>query len=405
MKASVLWFAMLVFLTLVSVSARAEYTSTLPSGMFLLDSGVYLSNLSNAYDDSGNLGPLIAPIERYEPGGGLQGTLSPEVDVDFCVLVSQIQYGITDFLTLGVGIPVVMYTDIDVEFDWEPGDYQAFLGRPYSEQDFWEWAASMGQPKPEDWRGNEGVPSDVVIGLRYRFSDHIDWFERSGLGMALMAFGAVETSTKADPEELVSTGTTLWDLHSQGQLGFHLGIDKFFKDSLDGRLVVGVDFFYEFLFESEYITPAGEKHPLLLNFKSYVGETYTLDPGDFMGASLQVDVVPVKGHVLSAWLVGGDMKRAQSLPPLLSLSLQYTHTRLGQSDWKSDSEIWDWEKEKIWRPGYKNTLFGKATLSLLRLGVPLQLYVAYRNQTLIPGKNSRAANVLVGGLQIPVKFW
>ena len=88
--------------------------------------------------------------------------------------------------------------------------------------------------------------------------------------------------------------------------------------------------------------------------------------------------------------------------------MRYTHTRFGQTDWETpyQDSYWEWEdKEEVWQPGYKNIVTGLATISLLRLGVPLQVYGGYRNQSWIPGKNFRAANVFTAGLRVPLKFW
>ena len=59
------------------------------------------------YDDTGRLTPLIDEIERYEPGGGWQGTIVPDVLVHYGVLVSQLQYGLLDDLSLGPGTTLV----------------------------------------------------------------------------------------------------------------------------------------------------------------------------------------------------------------------------------------------------------------------------------------------------------
>jgi hypothetical protein len=394
-----------LFCLVVPSLVNAGYTETLPAGAFMLDSSFSMSSLSRAWNNNGHLGRLIAPIERYEPGGGLQGILRPEVEVEFAVWITQLQFGILDNLSVGIGLPVVAYTDINVDFEWDPGDFQSFIGRPYSESDFWEWAESMGQPKPGDWRGNKWVTSDLVLGVRYRFSDYIPWCVRNGLGIGAMVTGNIRTSKPPDPEEVVSAGTTMWDLHSQGELGFHLSADKSFKKSLDGRFLVGIDLFYEFLFPQRLKTPTGERHPLMLNYEPYVGRTYRLDPGDFKGGSVLLEFVPVKGPEWGTWLVKGDTTKAASLPPLINVAVQYRFTHLSQSDWQSDSAIWDWEREKLWRPGYKNTLLARLTISLFRLGLPVQLYGAYRNQSWIPGKNTRAANVVMGGLRVLGKFW
>ncbi len=396
---------LMVLTLLAGGSAQAAYTVTLPKGAFLLDESLSFSLLNRAWNNAGTLGPLIAPIERFEPGGGKQGTLTPDVDVRFNVLINQLQYGILDNLSFGIGIPVVLATDIDVDFGWTPGDYQAQLGRPYSESDFWDWAQSMGQPKPGDWRGNQGVLSDMVLGLRYRYSDHFSWCLRHHLALSVMLMANIPTGRQADPEAVVAAGTTMWDLHSQGELGAHLAIEKFFPEALDNRLSVGVDLFYEALLKQEFDTPTGIQNPLLLSYAKYVGDTYTLDPGDFLGASLLLEFVPIRGPAWGTWLVGGDAGKASRLPPLLTAALEYRFTWLFQSNWESASPQFDWEREKLWRPGYKNTLTGRATLSLLRLGLPLQIYGTYRNQTWIPGKNTRAANVYSVGLQVLAQFW
>ncbi len=383
----------------------AGFTQTAPENTFIIDQNISFSLLKYRYDNFGNRTTLIDPIERYEPGSGLQGIMIPEAQVSFLVSISMIQYGLLKHLTLAVGIPVVLSTDIDLNLKWIPGDYQNTLGRSYSEDDFWAWANSMGQPKPTDWHGNKGVLSDIILGLRYRFSDDMKWFKKTGVRMSVQLMGALPTSTQADPEEVASAGTTMWDLHSMGELGVHLSLDKDFGDPLQGRVSLGLDLFYEALFEHEYKTPRGTKNPLLLSYSSYVGDTYSLDPGDFSGLALELDVIALYGPALASWLVKGDAGAAAKLPPMVSLLFRYTYTHLGQSDWKSQSAIWDWEREKLWLPGHKNTLFAKMSISLLRVGVPLQLYVAYRNQSWLAGKNCRAADVISGGLVIPAKFW
>jgi hypothetical protein len=217
--------------------------------------------------------------------------------------------------------------------------------------------------------------------------------------------GALPTGRQADPEEIATTGTTMWDLHSQGELAFHLSADWKLGGPLAGRLGFGLDLFYEILFEHEYTTATGSRHPLLLSYAGYVGETYRLDPGDFCGLALELEAIAWQGPSLATWISGGDAAKAEALPPLLTLTLRYTYTHLGQSDWTSRSAIWDWEREKLWLPGEKNTLWGRIKISLLRLGVPVQLYFAYRNQSWLGGQNSRAADVFTGGLILPAQFW
>lgn len=385
--------------------ARAGFTETVPAETFMLDAKLSMAALSSRYDDDGNKVPLIDPVVRYEPGGSLQGILTPRTDVNILLMVNQLQYGLLDNLTVGVGLPVVLYTDIDLDLGWTPGDHQTQLGRSYSEEDFWAWAESMGQPKPTGRRTNQGVLSDLVLGLRYRFSDDLGWFDRTGLAAAASLMGALPTGRHAEPEELATMGTSMWSLHSQGELCFHLSFDWSVPWIRADRLVLGVDVFYEVLFEHTYRTPRGTRHPLLLNYASYVGDDYTIDPGDFAGVAVQLDVVPWQGPALGTWLTDGDPRKAERLPPLLAISMRYTFTHLDGSDWESESTLWDWESEKLWLPGYKNTLWVRLIVSLLRVGVPLQAYLSYRNQTWLAGRNSRATDVYSAGLTVPARFW
>lgn len=394
-----------ILVLLLPACVFAGFTETLPKGTFLLDMGYIISNLDSAYNNEGEKVPLIEPIDRYEPGGGMQGVLIPEAEVELQILLTQIHYGITESLTLGIAIPLVTKTYIQPNMRWEPGDYQNTLGRPYSETDFWQWADSMGQPKPDDWEGNKGVLSDIILAGRYRFTDKSEWFQDKGMAMSFMLQYALPTGTQPDPEEVITAGTTTWDLHSNGELNLHLGIDKTFKESLDNRLVLGLDLYHEFHFPHRYTAPTGEKNPLMLNFRPYVGKHYTIDGGDFSGFSTAVDVVPLKGPALATWVSKNDSKKAESFPPLLTLSAMYTYTYLQQSDWESESEIWDWEREKLWRPGYKNILTFKAVISLLRVGAPIQPYVSFRNLTWIPGKNCRAPDVWNFGARVLMQFW
>jgi hypothetical protein len=389
--------------SLVASPAAAGFTDTAPQGLFVLESRMAFSRIAGHWNGEGELGTLIEPVELYEPGGGLQGRLVPEVDARLQILISMLLYGITDDLTLFVGVPLVLRTHIIPDLNWIPGDYSPQLGRPYSEDDFWEWAASMGQPKPGPWEARN-VLSDIVVGTRWRFSDRLGGMP-DGLHLAVSAFGALPTGIHPDPEEIVATGTSSWNLHAQGELGLHLSADYRFPGRFDDRLTLGLDVFYEAFLPRTYVSSTGEIHPLLLNHRPYVGETYRVNPGDFFGAEIAAWLVAIRGPALQTWLTRAAPEMAESLPPLLSLSAAYNFTAVGQSRWYSESAIWNWENERFWAPGYKNILFVGANVSLLRLGVPLDLYVNYRNLTLLPGRNVRAPNIFFAGARVPVKFW
>ncbi len=396
--------ALLVIL-LAAAPARAGFTETLPQDTFMLDEAFVVSWIDSIWDNQGNQAPLIEPVVRYEPGGGKQGVIHARPVANYYILINQLQYGLLDELSLGLGIPVIIKTRVTPNLSWETGDYQRQIGRVYSEQDFWDWAASMGQSKPTTWVGNLGTLSDMVIGLRYRFTHRMPGIRALGLHAALSVFGMLPTGKHADPEEIMSIGTTLWDLHTQGDLAFHMSVEKDFEHELDGRLTIGLDMFYEAFFTRTLTSATGEKHPLLLNQRPYVGEHYQVKPGDFSGVSLQITGVPYRGPALASWLTNGSAEAAESLPPIISVSVRYTFVHLQQTDWRSDFELWDWEHEKFWRPGYKNILDFSLTVSLLRLGVPAQIYASFRTLNLIPGKNCRSAENLSVGLRVPLKLW
>lgn len=395
---------LLLAVVLLPGRAGARPTATMPKHTFMLDVAHANSWVRNAYDNHGNKGPLIEPMYRYEPGGGLQGIIIPNARVNFQLIVPQLRYGITDYLTAAFGVPVSLRTKVEPDLGWVPGDYYWPLGRSYTEEDFWQWAQSMGQGKPGVWEGNKGVLSDIVLGLRYRISHLLPAFERAGWGLAVTAYWALPTGTKKDNEELASAGTTSWELHFQGELGFHVTIDKTFR-SLADRFTVGLDVFYEVFFEHSYKAGTGAKHPLIQNQAPYVGETYTIDPGDFMGFGVYLEFIPWIGPTTDNWLTRRAADGGASYPPLLTVGLGYIFTYHGQSDWTSNSALWDWTQEKAWRPGYKNRLILDVQLSFMRLGAPFMAYVSLKNLSWIPGRNNRPADVIMTGLRIPFKIW
>lgn len=372
--------------------------------MFMLDVAYAYSLVTNAYDNQGRKVPLLAPMRRYEPGGGLQGIIIPNARVTFQMLIPQIRYGILDYLTAAVGVPVVLQTRIDPRMGWVSGDYYWTLGRSYTEEDFWRWAASMGQPKPGTWVGNEGVLSDIVLGMRYRFSAHLPRVERAGFGLALTAYYALPTGRQKDPEEIASAGTTSWELNFQGDLGFHLTADKSFH-TLRDRLTVGLDVFYEVFLPHRYRSGVGTKNPLIQTQAPYVGETYVIDPGDFMGCGVYLEGVVWVGPTTQNWLTRRRRDGGAAFPPLVTLSVGYVFTYLTQTDYRSDSALWDWTQEKPWRPGFKNRLLFDLQLSFLRLGAPFMLYVSYKNLSWIHGRNNRPSDVVMSGIRVPFKFF
>ncbi len=384
-------------------AGRAANTTTVPKNVFILDASWMDATTEVGWDDARRPLPLLQGIDRYEPGGGLQGTITAKPVANFRLVVPQILYGLTDELTLALAMPVVTSRHIDPHLGWTPGDYQPSLGRPYSQDDFWQWAKSMGQKKPGVFRA-DAEPADMVIGLRWRLPQPA-LLEQAGIRAALALQGAIPTGRAQDPEELVAAGTTVWDLHNYGDLEAHLGFDRPFESGGVTRLNLGLDFYYSWLRPREMVSPTGIKNPLLLTYSPYIGKTWTLDPGDFLGVTAMVEVVPLVGPTWASFISGRKIERARAFPPLLMVSVGHTYVGVGQTHFESESKIWSWDREKLWKPGDKNTVKLGAELSLLRLGLPLQIYAGYRNQEWVPGRNTRAANITSVGARLMLRFW
>ncbi|MSQ82357.1 MAG: hypothetical protein EXR77_05490 [Myxococcales bacterium] len=402
-KTGARWVCLLLA-TLAAQTAYAGNTSTLPAGAFILDQSWLEADTTVQWSSTRKPLTLLPGIDRYEPGGGLQGTITASPFVRYRFLVSQLFLGLTDKLTLAVGVPLVTSTTIAPNFGWKPGDYQSNLGRKYSEDDFWQWAKSMGQPKPAAFDGNHYTLADIVVGLRWRLPDS-SALEAAGVQAAVAAQVAIPTGVTQDPEQLVSAGTTLWELNNYGDAELHLALDRPFKVDGVQRLSFGIDAWYSWFRERTYVTPRGTHSPLLLTYAPYVGETYRVDPGDFVAVTAMVEVAPLLGPTWATFASGYSLEKANNFPPLLNLTFGHSYISVGQSRYYSQSAVWSWDREKLWLPGDKNTVRLGADISLLRMGLPLQFYTQYRNQEWVAGRNTRASNIFVAGVRLIMKFW
>ncbi len=395
-----------VLALLAALPARAGTTDTLPAGAFLLDTSYVIALTDKQFDRNRREVSLIEPIKRYEAGGGWQGTLRARPTVDMRMFVTQLLYGITDRWVAGVVVPVAVETTIVPNLDWTPGDWNSSLGRPYSEKDFWEWAGSLGQPKPAaTWRGNVWTPADLVLASRYRLPE-TDVMRRLGLRWAVMVQAALPTGREVDPEEVIDIGTSGWWLHNFGDLELHLAADWRLRDAAGvDRLTVGIEAWYAWLRTKTLQTPTGAKNPLLLTYSPYVGDTHEVDGGDWQAARLTVDVVPLIGPTFGTWMTKGSVAAAAAFPPLLSLNLSYDCIYLQPTVWTSHDPIWSDERARYWGEGYKHAFAATVTLSLMRLGAPLQLYVRQRSLDIVAGQNMRPANATAFGVRLLAKFW
>lgn len=396
-----------LLLCLIPTLAFSMETQVLPQGVIMLDVGYLRTALDKQWSGDRRALSLIDDIPRYEPGGGLQGILRAKPVAEFDFLLLQALYGVTDSLSVGLNVPIIMRSTVATNLSWEPGDYQPQLGRAYSMDDFWSWALSMGQPRVADKVTDTRFRlADIVVGIKYLLP-RSDWMKEHHFRWSAQLNVAIPTGTNADPEEAVSVGTNLWELHAAGDVELHVAADKHFfvDDSGVFRLNVGADVFYSFFRPRQYQGGRGLKNPLLNNNAFYVGDTYWIDPGDWIGGTVSVDVVPFIGPTRASIVSGGSLEKAQALPPMLTVSGSYSYVGTFQSDWQSNSKLWDWDREKLWQAGEKNIFKVTGTVSLLRVGVPIQLYASYRTQDIIPGRFTRPANVFTGGVRAIVKFW
>ena len=396
-----------LLLLLVPTLAAAMETQVLPQGAISVDVGYLRTALDKQWSGDRRALSLIDDIPRYEPGGGLQGILRAKPVAEFDFLLVSALYGVTDSLSVGVNVPILMRSTIATNLSWEPGDYQPQLGRAYSLEDFWSWADSMGQPRVTDRAVNTQFRvADIVLGAKYLLP-RSTWMKENHFRWSAQLNVALPTGSNADPEEAVSVGTNLWELHAAGDVEAHVSADKHFFVDEHGiyRLNVGADVFYAFFRPRLYTAGKGLKNPLLNNNAFYVGDTYWIDPGDWVAGTVSVDVVPFIGPTFASIVSGGSLEKAQALPPMLTLSASYSYIATMQSDWQSNSPLWDWDREKLWKAGEKNIFKFTGTISFFRLGVPVQLYASYRTQDIIPGRYTRPANVFTGGVRAVVKFW
>lgn len=399
--------ALALVICLAATSGHALETQVLPKGAWMVDVSWLKSSIDKQWSGERRALSLIDDIPRYEPGGGLQGILRARPKADFDFLLVQLMYGITDRLAVGVYVPIVLNMVVTTNLSWEPGDYQSQLGRQYSEDDFWAWAASMGQPRvPAQWTGKTPSVADIVLGGKFLLPE-FDWMKEHHFRWSTQLQVALPTGSNFDPEEAVSAGTNLWELHTAGDVEVHLAADKQFFVDENGiaRFSLGADAFYALFRPRTYTAGHGKKNPLLNNIADFVGDTYIVDGGDWLAGTLSFDVVPIIGPTRASIVSGGDLEKANRLPPLLTLTAGFTHIETFQSDWRSNSPLWDWDREKFWKPGEKNMVRVVATVSFLRLGAPLQAYVSYRTQDLIPGRYTRPASVFSVGVRALLKFW
>ena len=170
-------------------------------------------------------------------------------------------------------------------------------------------------------------------------------------------------------------------------------------------LNLGFEGYYAWMRPRSYTTPTGAAYPLMLDYAPYVGSSYSIHPGDWEAGNVEVDGVPLMGPTRASFISGGDVALAQSFPGLITLTASYSYVHCEASTWSSDSAIWDYQREQLWAEGDKSILKGSVVVSLLRIGLPLQLYADYHNQSWIPREETPATDSWDAGIRLIARFW
>ncbi|MFC1889630.1 hypothetical protein ACFL4G_07735 [Thermodesulfobacteriota bacterium] len=378
---SILFAAVALVLLSAPKQSLAGWADTLPKHGMVIETS-FLSNVVRTQFDEKRQEEPLAEIDMYAPTGEFLGTIVANAEALTQTLVTQIAVGVTDRLTMAIAIPLVTHRQVDLGLDWEEGDFSNDLGRPYSEDDFWAWAGSMGQDKPPDWMDTDATVGDIILVLLYNFVN------RPRFAFTTMGFVNTGSGEDPDPEILGAYGTTMFDFGFMGDIGLHALIDfKFPETRFLKRVTLGLEPYYEHFWDRRYKAPTGRDNPLISNDAPYIGDHYPMQPGDYFGYNAGIHVELIKGPKKPSWLTRSNPEFQAMMPAILSLDLLFSHMLSFDSIYESKSEVWNDEKEEDNAAADKFTLGGKVTLSLLRYGIPLDIYAKYSNQEIIAGKN------------------
>lgn len=395
-----IWLVSSLILAHEAAPLWAGFADTPGKGVFVLDVALQNPRSRYRFDDGGQRRNLADDIVMYDPAGNRLGTISAPARHHDRVLLTQLIYGITEDWTVAVIVPYFMRTETELNLAWKPGAYAADLGRPYSEEDFWQFAESMGQRKPPDFKARNRL-GDIILGGVASFA------KTATYQTAALFFASTRTGTQADPEVLGATGTTGFELQSNGDVGLHLLGDY----ALVGRygeggprLSLGGEVFYEWFFPRRFKTAKGRLNPLMLNEGLYAGDTYLVIPGDWLGGSLGLQWTMIQGTDSPSWITAKNPQLQKTLPPLLSVQPIVKYIRFFGNRYRSDSPFFDRRQNQLHPNGFRVTARLKAALNLLRYGVPLSLYYEYADQELIPGRSFFPIVNHIYGLQLYAAF-
>jgi hypothetical protein len=385
----------LALLALLAAAPRAfaGFADTPGKGMIILDVNYRYAWTEHFLDDHGRLTNLNADIVMYDPAGTPLGTISvPAYHFDK-VLLTQLFYGFTENFAGGVVVPYFLASQTDLHLNWTSGAYAGDLGRPYSEQDFWAFAGSMGQQKPKDFRAGARI-GDVVLGGIYNLKKTKRW------QTAALGFVSTRSGSKADPELLGAIGTSGFELQTNGDVGLHLLGDYF----LNPRISAGGELFYEGFFPRRNRSALGTVNPLLSYEGRYNGGTYIVVPGDWFGATAGMQFTLLRGTNHESWITRGKPAMQKSLPALFTVRPSLKYTRFLGNRYASASDYFDRTMNASHRAANRYTFEFSAAANFLRYGVPLGPYYQYHSQELVRGTNFIPVMDHTVGVQVYAAF-
>lgn len=214
--------AALLLLMSLPLPASAENTQVLPKGHGSIQLGYFYDSISREADDAGRdrelgytlnhvdltnignavlqqqIGPLPFDILQY-------ATTSLEARSEAMGTMLAFQYGVTDRLSVGVGMPYFSYARTRVHFMVDAGFTPAAIAAGVDNlilanttpkglvQDYLHNV--LGYDRIENWTSGPGI-GDVVVGAKYRF------FSQEMFAMAASGFLSIPTGEPDDERNL-----------------------------------------------------------------------------------------------------------------------------------------------------------------------------------------------------------
>ncbi len=391
--ARVAWIVALLAPPCAVPAAHAGLADTPPQGAVIFETRYQNTATQGRYDGSGKLVDLADPVERYAPTGEFQGKILVPGVHEAEVAINTLAVGVTDWFSVAVVWPFLISQKTDLNLGWESGDFIPEFNRQMTEDDFWDWAGSLGQPKPPNWSAY-GTPGDVLLAVL------VNVYRQPWSQITAFAFGNTFTATQANPEILGSVGTSGFDFITNGDIGLHLTSDWRLPDSILDRFTLSFDLFYEHYLPRTFPSPVGKYNPLIVDYAPYIGPTYKVTRGDIYGAGCTIRFDMLRGPDEPSWLTKTNPEFQKALPSLFGVQIGYTHVRAFDTDYDSLSKVWDSDQEEDNEALFKHNFKFSGQLSLLRYGVPVDLTGGYVTQTLIAGENFRPVNGFEVGIRL-----